>query len=343
MKKRFLALTAGLISAILYVWAGSVTAQEAFYKGKTIRIVVGTSAGGGFDTYTRTIARHMVKHIPGQPTIIVENMPGAGHLIGANHVYKVAKPDGLTIGHFQGGLFLHQILGRPGIEFDSTKFEFIGAPVVDNRACALTKASGITSVEKWLASKTPVKLGGLGGAAPDDIARMLAATTALPIQLVAGYKGTSEIRLAAESGELAGGCWTWDSIRATWTKAIQSGDALVVLQILPKPHPELPNVPLATNYAKTEEARQLIQVGIQEPSNYYRPYVLPPGTPKDRVAILRKAFLDTLNDSDLLADAKKARLDIEPVTGEEMESMVTKLSKLNPALVAKLKEILSPN
>ncbi len=343
MKKRFLAVIAVLISAILYVWAGSVSAQESFYKGKTIRIVVGTSAGGGFDTYTRTIARHMPKHIPGQPTIIVENMPGAGHLIGANHVYKVAKPDGLTIGHFQGGLFLHQILGRPGIEFDSTKFEFIGAPVVDNRACAFTKASGITSVDKWLASKTPVKLGGLGGAAPDDIARMLAATTALPIQLVAGYKGTSEIRLAAESGELAGGCWTWDSIRATWTKAIQSGDAVVVLQILPKPHPELPNVPLAFNYAKTEEARQLIQVGIQEPSNYYRPYVLPPGTPKDRVAIMRKAFLDTLNDPELVADAKKARLDIEPVTGEEMESMVTKLSKLNPALIAKIKEILSPN
>lgn len=343
MKKRFLALTAGLISAIFCLWAGKVTAQEAFYKGKTIRIVVGTSAGGGFDTYTRTIARHMVKHVPGQPAIIVENMPGAGHLIGANHIYKVAKPDGLTIGHFQGGLFLHQILGRPGIEFDSTKFEFLGAPVIDNRACALTKASGITSIDKWLASKTPVKLGGLGGAAPDDIARMLAATTALPIQLVAGYKGTSEIRLAAESGELAGGCWTWDSIRATWTKAIQSGDAVVVLQILPKPHPELPNVPLAINFAKTEEARQLIQVGIQEPSNYYRPYVLPPGTPKDRVAILRKAFLDTLNDPDLLADAKKARLDIEPVSGEEMESMVTKLSKLNPALVAKLKEILSPH
>ncbi len=343
MKNRFLAVIAVLISAIFYVWAGNVAAQEAFYKGKTIRIVVGTSAGGGFDTYTRTIARHMVKHIPGQPTIIVENMPGAGHLIGANHVYKVAKPDGLTIGHFQGGLFLHQILGRPGIEFDSTKFEFIGAPVVDNRACALTKASGITSVDKWLASKTPVKLGGLGGAAPDDIARMLAATTALPIQLVAGYKGTSEIRLAAESGELAGGCWTWDSIRATWTKAIQSGEAVVVLQILPKPHPELPNVPLAMNYAKSEEARQLIQVGIQEPSNYYRPYVLPPGTPKDRIAIMRKAFLDTLNDPELVADAKKARLDIEPVSGEEMESMVTKLSKLNPALIAKIKEILSPN
>ena len=325
---------------ILLFGGHNAWAQESFFKGKSIRIVVATTAGGGFDAYTRTLARYLGKYIPGNPSIVVENMPGAGHLIGANHVYKVAKPDGLTIGHFQGGLFLHQLLGRPGIEFDARKFEFIGAPVTDNRACAFTKASGITSVEKWQEAKGPVKLGGIGGGAPDDIARMLAVTTSLPIQLVAGYKGTAEIRLAAESGELAGGCWTWDSIRATWSKTIDSGNAVVVLQILSKPHPELPKVPLAINLAKSEEARQLIQVGIQEPSEYYRPYVLPPGTPRERVDILRKAFQETLKDSDLIADAKKARLDIEPVSGEEMEKMVAGLFKLNPRMIAKLKEIL---
>lgn len=315
-------------------------AQEPFYKDKTIRIVVATTAGGGFDAYTRTLTRHMGRFIPGQPALIVDNMPGAGHLIGANHVYKVAKPDGLTIGHFQGGLFLYQLLGRPGIEFDAAKFRFIGAPVTDNRACALTRASGITSVEQWLAAKRPVKLGGIGGGATDDIPRMLAVTTALPVQLVTGYKGTSQIRLAAESGELAGGCWTWDSIRATWTKAIASGDAVVVLQILSKPHPELPRVPLASKLAKNEEARQLIQVGIEEPSDYYRPYVLPPGTPKERVDTLRKAFQETLKDPEFLADARKAKLDIEPITGEEMENKVNKLFKLNPSLVAKLRDVL---
>ncbi|HXK28815.1 MAG TPA: tripartite tricarboxylate transporter substrate-binding protein [Candidatus Binatia bacterium] len=314
--------------------------QEAFYKGKTIRVVVATTAGGGFDAYTRTLVRHMGKHVPGRPTFVVENMPGAGHLIGANHMYRVAKPDGLTLGHFQGGLFLYQLLARPGIEFDAAKFEFIGAPVTDNRACAFTKASGITSMDRWLAAKTPVKIGGIGGGATEDVPRMLAATTALPIQLVSGYKGTSEVRLAAESGELAGGCWTWDSIRATWTKAIASGDAVVVLQILSKPHPELPNVPLAAKYAKNEEARHLIQVGIEEPSDYYRPYVLPPGTPKERVATLRRALQDTLKDPEFLAHAEKAKLDIEPITGEEMEKMVGKLFKLSPALVTKLKEIL---
>lgn len=339
MIMRCVSLSFAAIS-LLFLLASTAPAQEPFYKGKTIRVVVATSPGGGFDTYTRTIMRQMGKFIPGNPSIVVDNMPGAGHLIGANHAYKVAKPDGLTIGHFHGGWFLYQLLGRQGIEFDSTKFRFIGAPVTDNRACAFTKASGITSVERWLAAKTPVKVGGVGGGATEDIPRMLAATTPLPIQLVSGYKGTSEIRLAAESGELDGGCWTWDSIRATWTKAIQSGEAVVVLQILSKPHPELPNVPLASSLAKDNEARQLIQVGIEEPSAYYRPYVLPPGTPKDRVDTLRKAFQDTLKDPAFLADARKAKLDIEPISGEEMENKVQKLFKLNPKMVAKLKDIL---
>ena len=340
-KKRM--LVAFAVSALVSWSANATLAQEPFYKGKTIRVVVATSAGGGFDAYTRMITRHLGNFVPGNPAFVVENMPGAGHLIGANHIYKVAKPDGLTLGHFQGGLFLYQVFGRPGIEFDAKQFEFIGSPIKESRACAFTKASGIISVEKWLASKTPVKLGGIGGAAPDDIARMLAATTALPVQLVAGYKGTSEIRMAAESGELAGGCWTWDSIRATWTKAIQSGDAVVVLQLLSKPHPELANIPLAQSLAKSDEARQLMQAGVQDPADYYRPYVLPPRTPKDRVEILRKALQDTMKDPEFLADAAKSRLDIDPVTGTELENLVRGLFKLSPSMISKLKTILLPS
>jgi tripartite-type tricarboxylate transporter receptor subunit TctC len=342
MNLRSVSLRFALVVLLLCA-ANATPAQEPFYKGKSLRVIVGTSAGGGFDTYTRTIARHLGKHVPGQPTVQVENMPGAGHLIGANHMYKVAKPDGLTIGHFHGGWFLYQLFKRPGIEFDATKFEFIGSPIRESRACAFTKASGITSVERWLASKTPVKLGGIGGGAPDDMARMLAATTALPIQLVSGYKGTSEIRLAAESGELAGGCWTWDSIRSTWSKAIQSGEAIVVLQALSKPHPDLPNVPLALSLAKSEEARQLIKAGVQDPADFYRPYVAPPRTPKERVETLRQAFDATMKDPEFLADAKKANLDVEPITGQEMERIINGIFKLDPALVAKLKSILNPS
>ena len=335
-----------LVLIMIYVLLNAPAAtfaQDSFYQGKTVRIIVGTSAGGGFDTYTRTLARHFGKHIPGQTTVVVEIMPGAGHLIAANHMYNVAKPDGLTIGHFHGGWFLYQLFKRPGLEFEATKYEFLGSPIRETRACALTKASGITSVERWLAAKTPVKIGGIGGGAPDDIARMLAATTALPIQLVAGYKGTAEIRLAAESGELAGGCWTWDSIRSTWNKGIRSGEAVVVVQIVSKPHRDLPNVPLAQSLAKSDEARQLLKAGIEDAAEFYRPYVAPPRTPKQRVEILREAFDATMKDGEFLADAKRANLEIEPITGQEMERLVAGIFKLDPALAAKLKSILNPS
>lgn len=318
-----------------------VSAQESFYKSKTVRIVVGFAPGGGFDTYSRAISRHMGRHIPGGATIIVDNMPGAASLISANHVYKVAKPDGLTIGHFIGGLFMQQLLEKPGVEFDGRKFEYIGAPVKDHPACAFTKASGITSMDKWIASKTPVKVGGTGaGSNTDDIPKILKEALGLPLQLVTGYKGTSDVRLAAESGELAGGCWGWDSIRATWSQAIESGDSVVVLQTTPRPDRDLPKIPLAINFAKTDDARQLIQVGIHNVSAVIRPYVLPPGTPKDRVQILRKAFLDTLKDPEFLADAKKSKLDIDPLNGEELEKLVAGLFNLNPGLVNRLKVIL---
>ena len=171
MGKKLVLLAVALL--VSFETASAASADD-FYKGKTIRIVVGFSAGGGFDTYARAIARHISKHIPGQPAIVVENMTGAGSLIAANHVYKVAKPDGLTIGHFIGGLFLGQVLGQKGIEFDARKFEYLGAPITDHVVCAMTKASGITSVENWMASKTPVKMGGIapGTSTPDNATRI---------------------------------------------------------------------------------------------------------------------------------------------------------------------------
>jgi len=239
-------LAAALLIGVVIV-SGPAAAQEPYYKGKTIRIVVGFTAGGGFDAYSRALARHMPRHILGNPTIVVENMPGAGSLISANYLYKIAKPDGLTIGHFIGGLLLGQVLGQKGVEFDARKFEYIGAPVYEHPVCATTTASGITSLEKWMASPTPVKMGGVapGASNPDNITRAARATIGLPTQIVTGYKGTAEIRLAAESGELAGACWGWGSLRATWRKGLDAREVQVVLQITPKPHPDLPNVPLA--------------------------------------------------------------------------------------------------
>ncbi|MBI2985465.1 MAG: hypothetical protein HYY45_01735 [Deltaproteobacteria bacterium] len=317
-------------------------AAAPFFEGKTIRIVVGYSAGGGYDAYARVFSRHMAKHIPGNPTIIVENMTGAGSLVSANYLYKAAKPDGLTIGHFNGGLFFNQVMAQPGIEFDARKFEFIGAAVKEDVAYAFTKKSGITSMDKWVTSKSPVKMGGVapGAYAPDNVIRVLKAALELPIQLVSGYKGTADIRLAAESGELAGSAWGWDSMRATWRKALDTGDAIVVLQGVPKPLSDLPKVPLAISFAKTAEARQLIEMGIHSPSVFARPFVLPPGTPKERTQLLQKAFQETLKDKELLAETEKSNLGLDPVSAGDLEKTVAGIFKLDPGLVAKLNEIL---
>lgn len=340
-RKHLAAVVLALAMLGVSVAAGAAT-HEPFFKGKTIRIIVGAPAGGGFDTYSRVVARHMGRHIPGNPTIIVDNMPGAGTLIAANHVYKVAKPDGLAFAQFIGGLLLGQVLGQKGIEFDARKFEYVGNPVKEYPACAFTKASGITSLEKWLAAKTPPKLGGVGVGVsnPDNATKIFKAGLGLPLQLVSGYKGTAPIRLAAEAGELAGSCWGWNSIKSTWRKALDAGEVSIVLQAGPTPYPDLPGVPLALNLAKTEEARKMLQVAVHDDGAIVRVYALPPGTPKDRVQTLRKAFLDTMKDPEFLADAAKSKLDIDPVSGEEIEKIVAGLFTLDPALLAKLKDLL---
>jgi tripartite-type tricarboxylate transporter receptor subunit TctC len=338
----FRSLSLIVVVVAAFLTADAHAAADDFYKGKSIRIVVGFSAGGGFDTYARAIARHMSKHIPGNPGIVVENMTGAGSLIAANHIYKVAKPDGLSVGHFIGGLFLGQVLGQSGIEFDARKFEFVGAPISDHVVCAMTKASGITSMEQWMASKTPVKMGGIapGTSTPDNATRILRAALGVPIQLVTGYKGTADVRLAAEGGEISGGCWGWDSVSVTWRKALDSGDAVVVLQANRKTHPDLPNVPQAIKFAKSDEARRMIDVGIHGDSDIVRTYTLPPGTPKDRVLLLRKAFDATLKDAEFVADAKKSRLNVGPIAVEDIEKDIAGLFKLDAALIAKLKDVL---
>ena len=333
------ACVVAVISLVLF--AKPATAQESYYKGKTVRIIVGASAGGGYDTYSRTIARHIGKHIPGNPTFVVDNMPGAGFLISANYMYKIAKPDGLTIGHFIGGLFLQQLLEKPGIEFDARRFEYIGVPTQDNYALGISKAIGITSMDQWLSSKTVVKLGGVGvGSATDDIPKVLAATIGLPMQLVTGFKGTADVRLAFNSGEVQGVCNSLESFRATWRNELDSGNLVIVLQTVAKRHPEFPNVPLAIEYAKTDEAKRLINALVHSVGPTARPYVLPPKTLKEQVVTLRNAFMQTMKDPEFLAEAAKAKLDINPLDGAELERDVREVFNLDKVLVPKAKEIL---
>lgn len=337
-----MARIAGLALLISLLSSGRLCAQEPFYQGKTIRMVVGFSAGGGYDVYTRTVARHMGKHIPGNPTVVVENMTGAGSLICANYMFKVAKPDGLTIGHFIGGLFLQQLIGKPGIEFDGPKFEYLGAPAQDNEMVAIAKRTGISSVEQWIASKKIVKFGGVGaGTATDDITKIVKETLHLPIQLVSGYKGTAEVRLAFNGGEIDGVSNSWESFKSTWPRELQAGEIKMILQAVAKPHPELPNVRMVMDYAKTEFDRKVIKTGVHDYNPTARPYVFPPGTPKERLEILRKSFMETMKDPEFIADAYKAKLDLSPLSGEELGKIVVNFYQTEPDVVARLKDILS--
>ena len=318
---------------------GVVLAAAPFFEGKTIRIVVGSSAGGGFDAYSRAIAQHMGKYIPGKPIIIVENMPGAGGVIAANTVYKIAKPDGLTIGNVMGSHFLDQVLGRSVIEFDARKFEYIGIPQVSHSCVLFMKKSGITSFEKWVAAKVPAKLGGNSpGQVPDNSARILKYVLGLPIDLVSGYKGSAMIRLAAEGGEVDGTILSWSSIKVTYQTALETGDAVVVLQLTPKSHPELTHIPLAINYVKTDEGRRLLSM-IPTCSKIVMPYFLPPNTPKDRIQTLRNAFMETFKDKEFVLGAEKAKMEISPGTGEDLEKEILGLFNLDAAFKAKLNKI----
>ena len=199
------------------------------------------------------------------------------------------------------GLFVsrRQFLGKAGVEFDARKFQYIGVPAQDNYMLGVHKSTGITSIEQWLTAKTLVKFGGVGvGSATDDIPKVLGAAIGLPFQLVSGYKGTADVRLAFNSGEINGICNSWESFKATWSKELSAGEVVIVLQNVAKPHPDQPRLPLAINYAKTEEGQKLIRALVHSVGPTARPYVLPPGTPKDRVQILRKAFIDTVKDPD---------------------------------------------
>ncbi len=327
-----------LSASVFFFNFAAHAATPDHYQGKVIRIVVGFSPGGAFDAYSRALTRHMRKHVPGNPTITVENMPGAGSLIAANYLYKGANPDGLTIGNFIGSVLMGQILGQKGIEFDARKFEYVGAPARYYPVCLFSKASGINSLEDWFAAKTPVKMGGIGsGTSGDNTIKILRATLGLPIQLVSGYKGMAEIRLATEAGEVAGTCV---GPRTVWQQNLERRDVTPVLQVTAKPAPDFPKVPLAIDLAKSEEARKLIEVGVHNDNAIALTYALPPGTPKDLAATLRRAFAATMKEGDFVAELKKARLDVDPVTGDELERIISNSFKTDPALLGKLKEII---
>ena len=327
--------------SVALVTSALAASVEEFYKGKTIQFIVGGSAGGGYDTYTRLIARYFAQYVPGKPSTVVQNMPGAAMLIAANYVFNSAPRDGTVIGHWSGPLILQQMMGNPAVQFEGRKFGWLGMPTADSLICITTDRSGIKSAEDWRKAKTRVKLGAIGpGTSGTDDTKLLAAATGFPLQLIEGYKGTADIRIAAEQGEVDGTCaFGWQSAKVTWANALKAKEVHVVLQTMIEPHPELKSVPLAVDYAKTDEGKKLLRIA-SELYGKQRLYSLPPQVPEQRVRTLQKAFISTLKDPQLLAEAEKAKLEIDPIDGPGIEKMVNGLYEIEPAVVSRVKQIL---
>jgi len=330
-----------IAAAAAFSLTSAAQAQE-FLKDKTLTFIVVYSPGGTYDQYTRLIARHINKYVSGNPTRIVENMPGAGGIITANHLYNRVKPDGLTIAAWASPLILQHVMGNEATKFDGRKVGWVGIPGPYDTACHFNRESGIRTVDDWFASKRPVKIASIGpGTSLSDVPKLLKAALGLPLDMVEGYKGGAEARLAVESGEVDGLCASWQATKVTWRSQMESGKIRVVLQATLKSHPDLKNVPLAINYAKTDEARTLLRVA-DNVHVYQFPYSVAPGTPPDRLQVLQQGFIKTLRDPELIAEAKKADLEVEPIDGPTTAKTFAGLYELNPSLVAKLKEILIP-
>lgn len=330
--------------AVVVMSAGGAASARAddFFKDKTIRFIVGYSAGGSFDAYTRLIARHFSKHVPGAPNVIVENMTGAGGIIAANHLYNRANPDGLTIGAWAAPLVLQNVLGNDATKFDGRKFGYLGVPSPYDTVCTFNKASGIATMEDWIGAKRPVKISAIGpGTSTSDIPKLIKVALNLPMDVIDGYRGGAKARMAVESGEVDGYCGSWQTIETVWKNAYETGNLRAVLQATLKSHPKYKQVPLAIDYAKTDEAKRLLKVADSAHGAQF-PYSVPPATPRERLETLQKAFITTLNDTDFLTEAKKSGLDIEPIDGPAIAETLASLYDIPQGMIAKLKEILIP-
>lgn len=317
-----------------------VRAQE--YKDRTVTIIVGYSPGGSFDLYARVLARYIGRYLPGNPTRIVENMTGAGGIIAANHLYNRVKPDGFTIGAWASPLILQHIMGNEAVQFDGRRFGYLGIPSEYDTVCTFNQQSGITKMGDWINAKRPQKISTIGpGTSTSDIPKLLKAALNLPMDVIDGYKGGADARLAVESGEVDGYCGSWGTLETVWRAAYESKKIVPVLQAAPKSHAKYKHIPLANGYAKTEEARELIKVADDVHGAQFV-FSVPPGIARDRLELLQRAYVRTFKDPDLLGEAKRSQLDVAPVDGPTITKTLMGLYDLKPATIAKLKDILLP-
>jgi tripartite-type tricarboxylate transporter receptor subunit TctC len=307
---------------------------EDFYKGKTVELYIGYSVGGGYDLYARVLARHIGKFIPGHPTIVPKNMEGAGSLRLANWLYRVAPKDGTVFGIIGRGTAFDPVLGEPGAQFDGTKFNWIGSANDEVSVCVAWQGTGVTSFEDLRTKE--VTVGGTGVSADtDQFPRIINGVLGTKMRIVSGYPGGNDVVLAMERGEVQGRCgWSWSSVKSTHGAWIEDHKIAVLAQLSLTKHAELGDVPGVEDLAKTDEQRQILKL-IFARQTMGRPFLAPPAVPQDRVETLRKAFMDTVNDRDFLADAEKAQLEITPVAGDKVQALVQEIYETPPEIAKK--------
>ena len=313
-----------------------------FYKGKTVEVYIGYSAGGGYDVYGRILARHMGKHIPGNPTLVVKNMEGAGSLRLANWIYNAAPKDGTAFGIIGRGAAFDPLFGNKAAQFDANKYSWIGSMNNEVSVCVSWKDSGVTKFEDLLTKELVV--GGTGPSADtDQFPKIMNGVLNTKFKIITGYPGGNDVSLAMQRGEVKGRCgWSWSSVVATQEQWYKDKTINVLVQLSLNKHGDLPHVPLIMDLAKTKEQKQILRLVFAR-QVMGRPFVAPPDLPADRVAALRNAFMATVKDKEFLAEAEKAKLEIQAVSGEDLQAVIKEAYETSPELAKQTADLLKTN
>jgi tripartite-type tricarboxylate transporter receptor subunit TctC len=326
------------LCAALVLCATAAFAQGDFYRGKTVTLVISSSAGGGYDIMGRTIARHLPKHIPGSPRVIVTNMPGAGGISATNYLYRSAPKDGTYIGSVQNNLPFEPLLGTREAIYDPTKFNWLGSPSIEVGLVVVWKTAPVSTVEDLKQREITVGSSG-ANSTPSFYARLINETLKTKMKIVVGYPGQNEAYLAMERGEVDGfPSLFYNTLNATRPNWRTEQNVKVILQYGLEKEPALPNVPSALDLVTNPEDKLLLQAGLAQVT-MGRPYLMPPGVPADRVAIMRKALEDTFKDEAFLADANRLALGVDPRTGAQVQRMLEEAYRMPPNIVARLRTL----
>lgn len=316
-----IALAGGL--ALLSAPTAQAQSPEEFYKGKTIDLIIGFSAGGGYDAYARLVARHLGNHVPGKPTIVAKNMAGAGSRVAAAHVYNVAPKDGTVLASVDQSISVQQAMGDPSIKFDAGKFIYIGNPASENNTVVTWHTSPVKTIED--AKKQEVPMGSTGSNTSSQYVLAMNAILGTKFKVIAGYPGGNDINIAMERGEVAGrGSNSWGSWKATRPEWLRDKKINILVQIGLSKAPDLPDVPLMMDLASNPDDKAALRL-LSAPTTVGRPIFTTPSVPEDRVKALRDGFDAMLKDSAFLAEAKKSNLEIDPLSGAELQKIVAEI------------------